>query len=481
MEDRATTLELPKARAAQETVERALFEIRRVIAGQDRMLERVLVCLLSGGHVLVEGVPGLAKTTAVRSLAEALGLGFRRIQFTPDLLPGDLIGTPVYVPAEQRFEVRRGPIFAPILLADEINRAPAKVQSALLEAMEERQVTIGQETLRLPDPFLVMATQNPIDLEGTYPLPEAQVDRFLLKVVVGYPARRGRADGRRAGARRDASRCGSVVTLDELAALRAQVRAGLRRPGGVALRRRARGGDPLARGAPASPSSARYIAFGASPRGSIALVVAARALALIRGRDYVLPQDVADLRARRPAPPARAELRGASPSDVAEDTLIDAALAAVPAPQLEVVERAGMTRALPAIERTPATARPGARSRRPPSCARPSHRRGASAGSSTASIARPRARAAARSSPRSGRTRTATTSGASTGTPRRAQNELHVRVDVAERAVLDVAPARRVAVDGLRYRRTPQGRRRRGRRARARRTSPPAEATGSAP
>jgi MoxR-like ATPase len=164
-------------------------EVGRVVVGQAGLVDGLLIGLLAGGHVLVEGVPGLAKTTAVRSLAQALGLGFRRIQFTPDLLPGDLIGTQVFVPESRTFSVRRGPIFAPVVLADEINRAPAKVQSALLEAMEERQVTIGDETFGLPDPFLVMATQNPIDLEGTYPLPEAQVDRFLLKVVVPYPRR----------------------------------------------------------------------------------------------------------------------------------------------------------------------------------------------------------------------------------------------------------------------------------------------------
>ena len=169
-------------------------ELGRAVVGQTELVDGLLLGLLTGGHVLVEGVPGLAKTTAVRSLAQVLGLGFRRIQFTPDLLHGDLIGTPVYVPAEQRFEVRRGPVFAPVLLADEINRAPAKVQSALLEAMEERQVTIGEETLALPEPFLVMATQNPIDLEGTYPLPEAQVDRSSSRSL--SPTRRSKRSAR---------------------------------------------------------------------------------------------------------------------------------------------------------------------------------------------------------------------------------------------------------------------------------------------
>jgi MoxR-like ATPase len=295
-------------------------ELGRAVVGQRELVDGLLIGLLAGGHVLVEGVPGLAKTTAVRSLAEVLGLGFRRIQFTPDLLPGDLIGTPVYVPAEQRFEVRRGPIFAPILLADEINRAPAKVQSALLEAMEERQVTIGEETLRLPDPFLVMATQNPLDLEGTYPLPEAQVDRFLLKIVVSYP---GYEEEREIVAR-DAG---------ERAALRAvtdaeQVRA-LRRAAGevhvapaladyaVRLVRATREKDTLA--------------VGASPRASLFLVRAARSRALLDERDYATPHDVkrvahAVLR-HRLILSYEAEADGAS-----ADGVIDGLLAAVETP-----------------------------------------------------------------------------------------------------------------------------------------------------
>ena len=187
MDDRATTLAPLNAPAARETVERALFEIRRVIAGQDRMLERVLVCLLSGGHLLIEGVPGLAKTLTIKTTAAALGGTFHRIQFTPDLVPSDLVGTRVFRPDSGTFDTEQGPVFCNFLLADEINRAPAKVQSALLEVMQEHQVTIGRETMPVPDPFLVMATQNPIESEGTYPLPEAQVDRFMLKVVVGYP------------------------------------------------------------------------------------------------------------------------------------------------------------------------------------------------------------------------------------------------------------------------------------------------------
>ena len=171
----------------RELLEQALFEIKRVIAGQDAMLERVLVCLLAGGHLLIEGVPGLAKTLTIKTTAQVLGGSFQRIQFTPDLVPSDLVGTRIYRPGTGEFDTELGPVFCNFLLADEINRAPAKVQSALLEVMQERQVTIGQETHPVPQPFLVMATQNPIESEGTYPLPEAQIDRFMLKILVGYP------------------------------------------------------------------------------------------------------------------------------------------------------------------------------------------------------------------------------------------------------------------------------------------------------
>jgi MoxR-like ATPase len=337
MDDRGTPLSLSEARAAQESVERALFEIRRVIAGQDRMLERVLVCLLAGGHLLIEGVPGLAKTLTIKTAAAALGGSFNRIQFTPDLVPSDLVGTRVFRPDTATFSTQQGPVFCNFLLADEINRAPAKVQSALLEVMQEHQVTIGQETLAVPDPFLVMATQNPIESEGTYPLPEAQVDRFMLKVVVGYP---GPEDELTVVERAldTAVEVREVVTLEELAGLRALVERVYVDP---AVSRYA---VSLA-GATRSPEAAgieeigRYVEFGASPRGSISLVVAARALALLRGRDYVVPQDLADL--------AHDVLRHrlvlsyeAIAADVSADSLIDAALAAVPAPALDVVERA---------------------------------------------------------------------------------------------------------------------------------------------
>ena len=275
-------------------------EVGQVLVGQEDLVQGLLIGLLAGGHVLVEGVPGLAKTTAVRTLAEVLGLGFRRIQFTPDLLPSDLVGTPVFLPDTQRFEVRKGPLFSPVVLADEINRAPAKVQSALLEAMEERQVTIGDETFALPDPFLVMATQNPIDSEGTYALPEAQVDRFLLKVLVHYPsadeeveivARDGRgaptvravADGPTITALREAA---SEVHVAEPVAEYA-----------VRLVRATR--DPALGGArldgPEARAAAGCVAVGASPRASLFLVRAARARALLEGRTFATPHDVKEV------------------------------------------------------------------------------------------------------------------------------------------------------------------------------------------
>ena len=187
MADQTTDLPVPTPAEAKERLEQALFEIRRVIAGQEAMLERVLVCLLAQGHLLIEGVPGLAKTLTIKTTAGVLGGSFARVQFTPDLVPSDLVGTRIYRAGEGTFETELGPVFCNFLLADEINRAPAKVQSALLEVMQERQVTIGHDTFPVPDPFLVMATQNPIESEGTYPLPEAQIDRFMLKVVIGYP------------------------------------------------------------------------------------------------------------------------------------------------------------------------------------------------------------------------------------------------------------------------------------------------------
>jgi MoxR-like ATPase len=276
-----------------DTLGRILDEVGRVVVGQRALVEGLLVALLSGGHALVDGVPGLAKTTAVRTLAQALGLGFGRIQFTPDLLPGDLLGTLVFVPDQRRFQVHRGPIFAPVLLADEINRAPAKVQSALLEAMEERQVSIGEETFRLPEPFFVMATQNPVELEGTYPLPEAQIDRFLLKLIVPYPD----ADEEREIVLRDAAGpvpVAAVASAQDLASLRAAAAKIHVAPAvidyAVRLARATR--DPSASGIRIATDAKSSVALGASPRASIYLVRAARARALLDGRGFVTPHDV---------------------------------------------------------------------------------------------------------------------------------------------------------------------------------------------
>ncbi|HEX2706335.1 MAG TPA: MoxR family ATPase [Candidatus Lustribacter sp.] len=274
-------------------LEQTLYEVKRTIVGQDVLLERMVVALLARGHLLVEGVPGLAKTMAVKTLAQALGGEFKRIQFTPDLVPADLIGTRIYNQATGAFQVSLGPVFANLVLADEINRAPAKVQSALLEVMQERQVTIGRETFRAPDPFLVMATQNPIESEGTYPLPEAQVDRFMLKVLIGYPtpAEEYVVVERQIG---PPSTAQPVLTTERLLDLQRAADAVYVDPGiisyAVRVARATRDATSVG-----LPDLTRYIAFGASPRASINMVLAARALAFVRGRDYALPQDVHDL------------------------------------------------------------------------------------------------------------------------------------------------------------------------------------------
>ncbi len=261
------------------------------IVGQRALLERLVIAMLAGGHVLIEGVPGLAKTRAVRVLARALDLPFRRIQFTPDLLPADLLGTQVYRPATGTFEVRRGPILTSVLLADEINRAPAKVQSALLEAMQDRQVTIGDETIPLPDPFWVLATQNPIEQEGTYPLPEAQLDRFLMKLVVGYPARDAElAMLEMPGVLADGPPSPPLFGPEQVASLRAETAAIRVAPAVkeylVDVVRATR--DPAAYGLDQAP----LIDLGASPRATLALLRTAQAHALLQGRDYVTPHDV---------------------------------------------------------------------------------------------------------------------------------------------------------------------------------------------
>jgi MoxR-like ATPase len=274
-------------------MERILYEIKRVVVGQDHFLERVLVAMLAQGHLLVEGVPGLAKTLTIKTLARTIRGSFKRIQFTPDLLPADLVGTRVYNQKTGEFSTVLGPVFANLLLADEINRAPAKVQSALLEVMQECQVTIAGETHRVPAPFLVMATQNPIETEGTYPLPEAQVDRFMMKVLVDYPTEEEefviveRVTG-------TAAEVGAVATTDQLAALQSECRKVYADPVflqyAVKLVSATRRCERYGLG-----ELSRYITFGASPRATIWLIEGARALAFLRGRDYVLPEDVADL------------------------------------------------------------------------------------------------------------------------------------------------------------------------------------------
>src|SRR6266545_967473 len=272
---------------------RLLFEIKKVIVGQDHLLERLMVGLLARGHLLVEGVPGLAKTLAVRTLAAAIQGDFKRIQFTPDLVPADLVGTRIYNQKTGELATSLGPVFTNLLLADEINRAPAKVQSALLEVMQEYQVTIAGQTHRVPEPFLVMATQNPIETEGTYPLPEAQVDRFMMKVLVGYPKEEEEfvIVERVTGIATDVV---AVCTTEELSALQQECRKGYIDPALIqyAVRLASATRQPVRFGV---KGLSRYISFGASPRGPIHLIEAARALAFLRGRDYLLPDDVADL------------------------------------------------------------------------------------------------------------------------------------------------------------------------------------------
>jgi MoxR-like ATPase len=283
----------PSRTGTRVQMERILYEVKKIVVGQDHFLERVLVAILAQGHLLVEGVPGLAKTLTVKTLARTIHGAFRRIQFTPDLVPADLIGTRIYNQRTGEFTTSLGPVFTNLLLADEINRAPAKVQSALLEVMQEYQVTIAGVTHRVPEPFLVMATQNPIETEGTYPLPEAQVDRFMMKVLVGYPKEEEEfvIVERVTGAPSDVI---AVCTTEELSALQRDCRAGYVDPGLIqyAVRLASATRHPDRYGA---KGLSRYIAFGASPRGSIHLIEGARALAYLRGRDYVLPEDVADL------------------------------------------------------------------------------------------------------------------------------------------------------------------------------------------
>jgi MoxR-like ATPase len=319
--------EVSPSRAAHHALEQALFEIKRVIVGQEAMLERVLVALLAGGHVLLEGVPGLAKTLTVKTVADVLGGSFKRLQFTPDLVPADLVGTRIYRADTGGFDTELGPVFCNFLLADEINRAPAKVQSALLEVMQEHQVTIGHDTHRVPEPFLVLATQNPIESEGTYPLPEAQVDRFMFKLVVDYPHPRDEVavverslDG--------GGKARQVLTPETLAEHQLAASA-------VYVDRRVMEYAVALTTATRDDDENGWVEFGASPRGSINLIHAGRALALLRGRDYLLPIDVRDL--------ARDVLRHrlvltyeALAAGVDADRVLDDVMEKVPMPRVEL-------------------------------------------------------------------------------------------------------------------------------------------------
>jgi MoxR-like ATPase len=316
----------------QEGLLRLIERIEDLVVGQRSLLERLVIALLATGHVLIEGVPGLAKTRAVRALAQALDLPFRRIQFTPDLLPADLTGTQIYRPATGTFDVRPGPIVTSVLLADEINRAPAKVQSALLEAMQEGQITVGDETIVLPETFWVLATQNPIEHEGTYPLPEAQLDRFLMKLVVGYPARAAEltmldlpsvSESLRSDS--DLKRCGEPPlygpqNVAEFRNLAASIRiAPAIKEYIVDLVRATR--DPAAYGLPLAP----LLELGASPRATIALVRASRGHALLAGRDFVTPHDVKslarDIMRHRILVSYEADAEGLSPDDILQRIL----------------------------------------------------------------------------------------------------------------------------------------------------------------
>ena len=310
--------------AQADMLHRVRTEVGKVIVGQTYMIDRLLMALIADGHVLIEGIPGLAKTTAVKTLAQTVRTGFSRIQFTPDLLPADLLGTQIYRVDQHDFQVKQGPIFTNLLLADEINRAPAKVQSALLEAMQERQVTLGDETFELPDPFLVLATQNPIEQEGTYPLPEAQVDRFMLKLRVDYPNREEEREIMRRMSRRERPVVEAVVSPDEIRRARDVADAiyldpkveeyivdlvfATRQPAEVGLERL----EPL-------------IEYGASPRATIFLAAAARVQALMSGRAYVTPQDVktvgADVLRHRVLVSYEAEARDLSSDDLIQEIM----------------------------------------------------------------------------------------------------------------------------------------------------------------
>jgi len=317
-------------------MEHVVYQVKKLIVGQDELLERLIVALLARGHILVEGVPGLAKTMAIKTLSQTIGGQFQRIQFTPDLVPADLVGTRIYNQRLGEFQTSLGPIHTNLLLADEINRAPAKVQSALLEVMQERQVTIGRETFPVPEPYLVMATQNPIESEGTYPLPEAQLDRFMLKVLVGYPSPTEefviveRITGRPEPTQK-------VIDSEQLVSLQQSTDAVYVDPALIeyAVRVVAATRHPASVG---QDQLGSYITYGASPRASINMILAAKALAFVRGRDYCLPQDVRDL--------ALDVLRHrivlsyeALADNVSPDEILGSILNAVPLPEVPLHER----------------------------------------------------------------------------------------------------------------------------------------------
>jgi MoxR-like ATPase len=279
----------------QEKIAEVIQEVKKVVVGQDKMVNRLLIGLFTNGHILLEGVPGLAKTLTVNTLAKVLHLGFSRIQFTPDLLPADLIGTMIYNQQAASFEVKKGPIFSNVILADEVNRSPAKVQSALLEAMQEKQVTIGETTYSLDSPFLVLATQNPVDQEGTYPLPEAQVDRFMMKVHIDYPSKSDEMEVmRRMSNMQYSAEVKPILSKEDIFAIRDQINA-------------VKMAEPLEHyiielvfatrfpEAYGLKEEAKYILFGVSPRASINLNLAAKAVAFMDGRDYVLPEDIKEI------------------------------------------------------------------------------------------------------------------------------------------------------------------------------------------
>ncbi len=311
-------------------VENIKTEISKVLVGQDKMVEGLLAGLLCRGHILLEGVPGLAKTTAVNALAKTLGLNFKRVQFTPDLLPSDIIGTEIYDPSNNSFKIKQGPVFTNLLLADEINRAPAKVQSALLEVMQERQVTIGDETFKIDLPFLVMATQNPVEQEGAYELPEAQLDRFMMKVVVGYNTKEEELEIARRVANNSFETIQQVATIDDLntireEALKVHMDEEIER---YIIELVAATRDPKAYGLEELEA---FIEYGASPRASIDMYKASRAIAYLKGQDYVSPIEIAYI--------AKEILRHriilsyeAQAEDVTQDMIIEKILAAVPIP-----------------------------------------------------------------------------------------------------------------------------------------------------